>query len=136
MLVEFGNVDPQHAPDRGDGNVIEKLPGPAVTRLSIPDTEEYKCEPGADVRDLALHLAQNTGLVTHLPDHGAFVCAVRDWANHSSVPPAWVSSDNKELERLLSEFYECEVGAPKNVEATHYTRFGPPGVGPVTAKGA
>lgn len=53
------------------------------------------------------------------------------WESHSKgQPPTWVESDNPVLAGLLAEHYGCVVGAPADVEATHYTESGPPGVGP------
>ena len=51
------------------------------------------------------------------------------WDNHSAGPPTWVESDDPALEEMLSRHYGCPVGAPKDVERTHWTEAGPPGVG-------
>lgn len=52
------------------------------------------------------------------------------WATHSAEPPAWVESDSEGLEALLAEHYGCERGAPDDLEETHHTDAGPPGIGP------
>lgn len=52
------------------------------------------------------------------------------WTYHSSTPPTWVESDDDDLERLLAYQLKCQAGAPADVEVTHYTFSGPPGVGP------
>jgi hypothetical protein len=87
---------------------------------------------GLSAADLALHLARNPGMVTHLPGHSAAIAILDAWRAHSGqVPPAWVSCPgNPDLERLLAEFFECARGKPDDVEATHHTVSGPPGVGP------
>ncbi len=66
----------------------------------------------------------------HLPDHECFVSIVTDWPNHSPNSPTWVESDVPDLAVMLSEAYGCPVGAPEDLEATHHTLAGPPGVGP------
>jgi hypothetical protein len=49
--------------------------------------------------------------------------------NHSEEQPAWVHCPDKPgLEALLAEHYGCAVGRPDDVEETHYTLNGPPGV--------
>jgi hypothetical protein len=54
------------------------------------------------------------------------------WRAHSTegATPTWVSSENEGLEFILSQHFGCDRGVPANVEATHYTEAGPPGVGP------
>lgn len=68
--------------------------------------------------------------ITRLPGHEAFVSIVRDWPNHSAEPPHWVWSDDEDLAEMLAEAYDCPVGIPDDVEATHHTDAGRPGVGP------
>lgn len=34
------------------------------------------------------------------------------WAAHSSRPPAWVESDDEELQTYLAEHWGCPVGRP------------------------
>lgn len=53
---------------------------------------------------------------------------------HSDDPPAWVWSDSPGMQALLAEHYGCAAGKPADLEETHYTENGPPGVGP--AEGA
>lgn len=54
------------------------------------------------------------------------------WDHHGGLEnkPAWVNSDSDGLAALLSEHFGCDVGKPDNVEATHFTESGPPGIGP------
>ena len=133
MHVELGNPKPH------DASPEHMLPGPAVTSIEIPD--DYTLEPGADVKDLALHLAQNPD-VTNLPDHEAFLAVVHPaagaWTSgkHGVGTPSWVHVEGPdpakaaELQRLLGEFWGVPQGRPADVEDTHYTKNGPPGVGP------
>lgn len=95
---------------------------------------------GADVRDIAVHLAQHPpGSIRHLPGHSAFVTIYDDWTLHAAQPPTWVQVDWStpaedpllvdDFERQLAEFYDCARKAPENVEDTHWTEDGsPPGV--------
>ncbi len=79
-------------------------------------------------KDALLHVLTNG--VTHLPDNEAFVSIVRDFPNHSDQPPSWVASEDcPDLALMLSEAYDIPVGKPEDVEATHHTLAGPPGVG-------
>ncbi len=149
MRVELGNARPKHQV-RSSGSACgccgrtdaahEELPGPAVTYLTIPD--DYTMAPGADVNELALHLARNPD-VTHLPDHEAFLVVAHPaggmWPEHrmGADPPTWVHVEGPdqekadELQRVLSEFYGASSGRPDDVEGTHWTRHGMPGVGPL-----
>lgn len=124
MRIEFGNPSPREAATG------EPVPGPSVTYVNIPDTYTFK--GGADAKDLALHLAQNPD-ITNLPDHEAFVAVAHGtaglWTRHSASKPSWVWSDNEDMSALLSEYYGCPVGRPDDLEDTHYTQSGAPGVG-------
>lgn len=124
MYVEMGNAAPHEY--RGDSPEPFPLTGPAVYRISIPDS--YTMEP-ADASELALHVVQRPGMLTpgvaavsHLPDQEAFVAVVSDWPHHSAQGPSWVESDHEELERVLAAFYGCDVGKPDDVEDTHVTQ--------------
>lgn len=71
--------------------------------------------------------------IVQMPDHTAFLSIVRDWPSHSPNSPSWVDSDDEpDLALMLSEAYGCPVGIPEDVEQTHHTISGPPGVGPTT----
>lgn len=57
------------------------------------------------------------------------------WDNQSSrdengkvIPPLWVASDDEQAEAFLARHYGCERGIPDDLEETHYTAAGPPGV--------
>lgn len=152
MIVELGNT----APHDVIGGENLPLPGPAVTTIWIPDDYTYKvAEEGAEMRgrggtftsESAEHLAAHvlrevlTGEpnVTHSPDQEAVISVAHAWSSLASppgsnaVPPAWVWSDNEDFAVLLGHYFGCPVGKPDDVEDTHYTESGPPGVGPTVA---
>lgn len=119
MIVKLGNATPLgEGMDHGD---------PCVTTFAIP--EEYTHAPGANAIVLMRHLVANPD-VTHLPDNEAFLVVVKSWNSHSSGAPTWVASDDADMQRLLGEYWQIPTGEPADVEATHYTVNGPPGVGP------
>lgn len=131
MFVELGNPTPKDK----DGQVID-LGAPTVTRISIP--EEYEVTEGFDVAAFKAHLGDRILLsdhgITNFGGDRALLAVVHpggSWRAHSAATtPTWVWSDNKELERQVSEFFGgISRGRPADVELTHFTRFGPPGVG-------
>lgn len=117
MIVELGNrAATQAGTEHGE---------PAVTTIRIPDEATHT--EGADAVELMRHLTQNPD-ITRLPGMEAFVSVVRIWPMHSSSKPAWVASDNADMQRLLSEYWDVPQGKPDDVEQTHHTLNGPPGV--------
>ncbi len=56
------------------------------------------------------------------------------WYYHSDSPPTWVESDSPGLQQLLAEHFGCAQGAPDDLENTHWTQAGRPGVGPEDSK--
>lgn len=112
------------------GNVAGRTPDGSPAVFRIFNLEDHVHEEGANAVDLMRHMNTHTGPVTALPNHEAFVSVVRNWDEHSDVPPTWVASDNADMQRLLSEYYGCASGKPDDVEDTHWTLSGPPGVGP------
>lgn len=52
------------------------------------------------------------------------------WSYHSDSPASWVESDSPGLAQLLAEHFACPIGAPDDVEDTHWTPAGRPGIGP------
>jgi hypothetical protein len=130
MQVELGNAAPRSA----DGSAVDDGEH-RVTYVNIPD-EAYELDLGAapSVEQLALHLLQADGGVTKLPGLEPLLAIVHPdgaWARHSTGKPTWVySGTHPELAEFLGEFFGCPVGRPDNVEDTHWTRSGMPGVGP------
>lgn len=79
------------------------LDEPRVTTVSIPD--------GVSLSEAFATLTSAKGVVAYHADD-----------------VAWVECDSPGLTALLVEHYGCEVGAPADLEATHHTFNGPPGV--------
>lgn len=138
MLLQLGNaaphacvVDPTTETTAHD-HAADGRSEPIVTYMSIPDA--YSFDPKANVKDLALHLARARNGVTKLPENEAFLAVVNPlggmWDHHSADTPLWVWSDNPAFGKLIGGFFGCDVGRPADVEDTHNTQFGPPGVGP------
>lgn len=133
MNIEFGNTI-----------TVDGAPVPDVLNVKgLPDGEEYGYQPHESAEQLASklarHLMVNAGGVTRVGDisdgtghHEAFLHAYAHWQATGNGTPAWVWSDNPDFAVLLGAFYGCPVGRPDDVEMTHYTESGPPGVGPVT----
>lgn len=117
MYVQMGNAR-AHNTDHGQ---------PCVYYWSIHDGvfEPVPAERPAG-KDALLQSLQSP-VTRGIPE--AFLSVVRDWPNHSDLPPTWVASDDANLAQMLSEAYDIPVGVPEDVEATHHTYAGPPGVG-------
>lgn len=144
MQVLLGNADPV-LPEG------ETRDAPCVTTFNIPSGAEHYPEghhgyvqvqdSGLTGDEITLHIAKaqlhNDG-ITNLPGHEPVLAIANGgWATQSKGTPLWVASDDPEVERILSEFYGCPAGVPADVEDTHHTEAGPPGVRPVeTAPGA
>lgn len=125
MLVELGNVAPV------DPNAV----APTVTYINVPDSYTYV--PATSAAALAVEVMREVvngqPNVTHLPDQEAVVGVVSTWPSHSNASPTWVWSDNEDFAVLLGHYFDCPVGRPDDVEATHHTNAGPAGVAPVEA---
>lgn len=134
MIVEMGNRTPHQCVIR-DGVEVGHEPlahgEPAVYSWSDHGALTHDASAGLDGKTAGIHVLSND--ITHLPDHEGFVSVLSDWPHHSPNPPSWVWSDEPDLARMLSEFYGCPVGIPDDVEDTHHTVNGPPGVGPAPA---
>lgn len=129
MLIELGNPQPK--------DVDHSYP--CVTYINIPDT--YTLEPGMDAAtfqahiDEAMHWRRPEGRrgVTNLPNHTALLLLAHPdglWSKASDGTPTWAWSDNPEMQRFCEELYGCPGGRPEDVEDTHWTWAGPPGVVP------
>lgn len=139
MLVRMGNAAPHQcyidaatgAHDHGPIVAIE--PGvPAEYKWAVSDSDGYDFDVPVDEHDpgaFALHLLVNPQL-SRMPGYEAAISIMRDWQHHSTQPPSWVESDNPSLQAFLAGVFGCPEGAPEDVEDTHHTMFGPPGVGP------
>jgi hypothetical protein len=129
MQVELGN----QAPTRTDNS-------PVVTYSSVPDSYSYTPHESAVelANAFARHLvALSDQGVTRLGDvsggtgdHEAFLAVLNGWRAESTGAPTWVWSDNPDFAVLLGAFFGCPVGRPDDLEATHFTTAGAPGVFP------
>lgn len=112
LVVELGNQAPHEVQRDPDGlssvgvtpENTKALGGTRVTTVEFPD-------------DTTLGEA----LVTITRKGGV-------WDYHSSEKPLWVASNSPEFEALLAVHFECDRGKPEDVEETHFTVNGPPGV--------
>lgn len=127
MQVQMGIVSPHphHLPDGHDGS-------PCVFYWSVHDSGAYTQGYGERPhgKDALIHVLSNP--VSHLPEYEAFVSVTAAWLAYSPDPPTWVWSDDFGLAEMLSEAYSCPIGIPEDVEETHHTMGGPPGVGGVS----
>lgn len=96
-----------------------------AARLSAKVTYEPLSEP----RVVYVNLPEGTSLSEAFTTLTAANGVVANWADDV----AWVETDSPGLAALLCEHYGCAQGAPGDLEDTHYTANGPPGVGPVVA---
>ncbi len=142
MLVEFGNTEPHVCTgDAGSAHGHESLGwGPVVTSMHIPDS--YSCDPAADVMAVSRHLLASLSRgggaagITSMEGIEAILAVVHPaggaWQHHGAGSPSWVWSDNPDLQRFLCQFWDLDpaAGRPVDVEDTHYTIHGPPGVVP------
>lgn len=141
MLVELGNPSPK-----------VDLGAPAVTYVEVPDSYTYvaayddgqtqQIGRGADGRarhvdvttaeelasEAAAHLGRAVDDMTQMPEQEALLAVRASFAAQSEGRPSWVWSDNADFEKLLGAFFGCPTGRPADVEMTHHTDAGPPGV--------
>ena len=138
MLVELGNPNAVGATDDA----------PRVTTFHFPEADEtgqggYTLDEGMDHKAFKDHVndANNyNGGTTHLPNHEILLSLTEGWKAVSKGRPTWVKASEHangitpahhvpEVERFLSDYFEIPVGIPEDIELTHHTKFGPPGVG-------
>lgn len=139
MQVQFGNNYPTRiTPDSVDLNGRDVFNAPRVTTVSVPDTYTYVvADSAADLaNDTAAQLGRAVDGITRMPDQEALLAVIASWRAESSGTPSWVWSDNEDFAVLLGHFFDCPVGRPTDIETTHHTDAGPPGVGPVDAEAA
>jgi hypothetical protein len=125
MQIQIGN--PLPAPATGitsDGN-------PVVTYVHAPDDVYPHSGPVDGAAVQAAIDASRDGITSGQPE---VLLAIlhRDGvvANHLDAHASWVWSDNAEVQSALAQALGCPEGIPADVEQTHHTVFGPPGVAP------
>jgi hypothetical protein len=125
--VEFGNIAAIGA-DHGQ---------PCLSRLGIPDI--YTHDPSLDVEALQrrVYASIAEGVVHDAEGAEALLTAVHPtmgmWGAHSRSAPSWVACDSHpELAEMISRWHGGvpTIGKPDDVEDTHWTPAGPPGVVP------
>lgn len=133
MEVMMGNATPHQCDTSGGGHahVLLDHGEPCTYNWGDFGALTHDSDAGLDGLASGVHVLSND--VTHLPESECFVSIVSDWPHHSPNPPAWVWASDPDLARMLSEFYGCPVGVPEDLEDTHHTAAGPPGVGPTPA---
>ena len=129
MNVEMGNPAPTTTEN-----------APAVTYFSVPGDYGYVPHDSAAelANAIARHLvAQPDPRVTRLGDvsggtgdHEAFLAVLNGWRAESTGTPTWVWSDDEDFAVLLGAFFDCPVGRPDDLEDSHFTTAGAPGVHP------
>src|SRR5262245_34843307 len=123
ILVELGNTNPRR----------EGAEGPAVTYISIPDDYTYEVAESAPELAAAILADKFNGdpAITHMPGQEAAIAVHAHWQMEGlGQNPSWVWSSNDDFAVLLGHLLNAPVGRPADVEETHHTNFGPPGVGP------
>lgn len=144
MLVELGNPSPVVCAGAGPGHAHDSLglDAPAVTYVNIPDglhpdgSPLYGFDPGVDINALARHLLSRPDGVSHLPGHEALLIFAHQAGmpgHHFTAPPTWARCSDPGFGELLGRWFDCPaVGPDFDVEDTHYTLAGAPGVRPPT----
>lgn len=126
MLLQLGNVAPID-----DGSAITN--GPCVTYANLHDYAYHSNTIVDDVKTGLYDAVTGNDGITSMPGNESLLALTHPggiWATHSQANPSWVWSDDSVFADLLGSFYNCPVGIPVNLESTHYTLAGPPGVYP------
>ncbi len=105
---------------QGDKPTLAARLSAHVERRPLPEPRvcDIKFPPGTSLNQAFTDITARGGL----------------WSYHSDSPATWVESDSPGLSALLAEHFGCPEGAPDDLEDTHWTRAGRPGVGPEEAR--
>jgi hypothetical protein len=133
MLLELGNVAAKNA----DGSLAD-LGAPSVTQVHIPDS--YTFDPNVNVEEFKAHLGDallTKQGITHRPDDEALLALLHPsglWNLHSASSPSWIGGETEAAQAFAAKIAEyhggVQLGKPDEVEDTHFTVHGPPGVVP------
>lgn len=146
MKVELGNAKAVRVPEDRNGPTVTYVEVPDDwtyevaqdgARMTIgPDGDPVEVTSAADLADRALSHITNAMLfrdgIFHLPGQEALLGVMAAQQQEGVGAPLWVWSDNEDFAKLLGAFYNCPVGRPDDVEDSHFTNAGPPGVGPLS----
>jgi hypothetical protein len=135
MLIELGNTAVHNGLDEG----------PRVTTVHVPEGDGgHTHKTDLDVQTFKDHFTDamlyRDGIFRDEKVSEVLLAAVNGWgAQSQGSKPSWLEISPGEntpeghvadLHRFLGEFYGCPVGKPLDVEETHWTQSGPPGVFP------
>lgn len=141
MQVKMGNPAPttSNIADRTEPTVETMTVDPSYSYVpAYDDGETQTIGRGRDVdvtsavdlaNEVAAHIGRSVDGITHVPGQEALLSVVAAWRAQSYGNPTWVWSDDEDFATLLGAFFDAPVGEPGDVEATHHTDAGPPGVG-------
>lgn len=127
MLVQFGNVAP-----RENGEPMDR-DAPCVTYVNLHEMEFEAPDTLGGLKTRLLDALSRSDGITH-EENEAVLSMVHPGgivSTHSGSAPSWVWSDDEAFGAFLGDYYDCPVGIPEDVEDTHHTMAGPPGVIPM-----
>jgi hypothetical protein len=110
---------------------------PTITSSTIPEyCQDF--DPSINIADLRSHAYEaqmtNAGITNFGEGAQALLTVCHPdgaWGKHTLGPkPTWAfCEENEEYGQAVAEWYKIPYGRPNDVELTHWSRFGPPGVG-------
>lgn len=138
MHVELGNSNPSRPGAIGPAVCyIEVSPGltyevaDAGVEMEIGVERLAAIETAADLSvELMRQILTGDPSITHIPAQEAALSVIAAWQQEGRGSPTWVWCDNDDFAVLLGHFFGCPIGRPDDVEASHFTRAGAPGVFP------
>ena len=123
MLVELGTRAPS-AKVRHD----DPQRRPIVVYSHIPDTYSFARDVNTEeFRAHLTHAVMHNDGVTNFEGSEALLPLTHPggiWREVSSSAPQWVWSDDKDLERFLSEYHQVPAGRPLNYDGDYWRRHG------------
>lgn len=143
MKVELGNAKALRVAEERDAPTVTYVEVPdewtyevaqSGTRMTIGPDNVVEVDSASALASAARDHITNAMLfrdgIYHLPGQEALLGVMAAQQAEGGGVPLWVWSDNEDFAKLLSEFYGVPVGRPDDVEDSHHTNAGPPGVGP------
>jgi hypothetical protein len=123
MQVAFGNS----APIAGRNQETDE-PLPSVITDGSPTVTVFHISPWDVTYD-----EEGNPVDTLRTVRATFDNIVSTWKQHSLKPPTWTTGTPDcppGLVDMLANYFEIPANPPEDVELTHHTTYGPPGVGP------